>query len=233
MKQILILASIAFIFSACSQSGVTVDTSKATELSNELDSVSYLLGHSYAKGLKSKGGVSVLDHKSFLVGMQRAFEDKEVEINEEEASAFMQAYFSKIDEAKAADAKAEEDIFLNENKAKDGVSVTESGLQYSIITEGNGPKPLKEDKVKVHYTGKLTDGTVFDSSVERGEPTVFAANQVIPGWTEALTMMPVGSKWELVIPFSIGYGPRPPRNSNIPANATLIFEVELLEIVTE
>jgi FKBP-type peptidyl-prolyl cis-trans isomerase len=231
MKQILILASIAFIFSACSQSGVTVDTSKATELSNELDSVSYLLGHSYAKGLKSKGGVSVVDHKSFLVGMQRAFEDKEVEINEEEASAFMQAYFSKIDEAKAADAKAEEDIFLNENKAKDGVSVTESGLQYSVITEGNGPKPLKEDKVKVHYTGKLTDGTVFDSSVERGEPTVFAANQVIPGWTEALTMMPVGSKWELVIPSNLGYGPR--AQGPIPANATLIFEVELLEIVTE
>ena len=230
MKQILILASIAFIFSACSQSGVTVDTSKATELSNELDSVSYLLGHSYAKGLKSKGGVSVVDHKSFLVGMQRAFEDKEVEINEEEASAFMQAYFSKIDEAKAADAKAEEDIFLNENKAKDGVSVTESGLQYSVITEGNGPKPLKEDKVKVHYTGKLTDGTVFDSSVER-EPMLLAANQFISGWTEALTMMPVGSKWELVIPSNLGYGPR--AQGPIPANATLVFEVELLEIVTE
>ena len=229
MKQILILASIAFIFSACSQSGVTVDTSKATELSNELDSVSYLLGHSYAKGLKSKGGVSVVDHKSFLVGMQRAFEDKEVEINEEEASAFMQAYFSKIDEAKAADAKAEEDIFLNENKAKDGVSVTESGLQYSVITEGNGPKPLKEDKVKVHYTGKLTDGTVFDSSVERGEPTVFAANQVIPGWTEALQLMSVGDKFRLVIPSELAYGQRG-SGAKIAPNSTLVFEVELLKI---
>ncbi len=231
MKQILILASIAFIFSACSQSEVTVDTSKATELSTELDSVSYLLGHSYAKGLKTKGGVSELDNKSFLMGMQRAFEDKEAEITDEDAGAFMQAYFSKIDEAKAAAAKAEEDVFLNKNKAEKGVSVTESGLQYKVITEGNGPKPLKEDKVKVHYTGKLIDGTVFDSSVERGEPTVFAANQVIPGWTEALTMMPVGSKWELVIPSSLGYGPR--AQGPIPANAILIFEVELLEIVSE
>lgn len=120
--------------------------------------------------------------------------------------------------------------FLQENSTKDGVVTLESGLQYVILKEGNGPKPTTSDKVKCHYHGTLIDGTVFDSSVDRGEPIDFAVTGVIKGWTEALQLMPVGSKWKLFIPSDLAYGNRAV-SDNIPANSTLIFEVELLEIV--
>jgi FKBP-type peptidyl-prolyl cis-trans isomerase FklB len=120
--------------------------------------------------------------------------------------------------------------FLAENQSKEGVITTESGLQYQIINEGKGPKPTINTQVKCHYHGTLIDGTVFDSSVERGEPASFYVNGVIKGWTEALQMMPVGSKWKLFIPSELAYGERP-AGEKIKANSTLIFEVELLEIV--
>ena len=160
--------------------------------------------------------------------MQRVFEGKEVEISEEVAGTFMRAYFGKLDEAKGAVEKAASDSFCNANKAKADVKVTESGLQYKVLKEGTGEIPKTGQEVTVHYTGKLIDGTVFDSSIERGEPAKFKTDQVIPGWTEALLMMPVGSKWELVIPSDLAYGSR--ATGPIPANATLVFEVELLEI---
>lgn len=119
--------------------------------------------------------------------------------------------------------------FLEENKTKEGVQTTESGLQYKIITQGKGTIPAVTDRVKVNYRGTLIDGTEFDSSYKRNEPATFAANQVIKGWTEALTMMPVGSKWELYIPQDLAYGSRD--TGTIPPYSTLIFEVELLDIV--
>jgi len=119
--------------------------------------------------------------------------------------------------------------FLAKNKAIEGVVVTESGLQYEIIKEGNGPRPTINNEVKVHYVGSLLDGTVFDSSVERGEPAVFGVGQVIKGWTEALQLMTVGSKWKLYIPYDIAYGTRD--MGEIKPFSMLIFEVELLEIV--
>lgn len=122
----------------------------------------------------------------------------------------------------------EQTKFLEENAKKPGVKVTDSGLQYRVIKEGTGEKPGPEDQVVVHYTGKLTNGKVFDSSEERGEPATFGVNQVIKGWTEALQMMPVGSEWELVIPAELAYGSR--GQSSIPPNSTLIFNVKLLEI---
>ena len=118
--------------------------------------------------------------------------------------------------------------FLAQNALRDGVKTTESGLQYEIIKEGKGKVPTTEDKVKVHYHGTLIDGTVFDSSVDRGEPIVFGVTQVIKGWTEALQMMPVGSKWKLYIPYDLAYGER--EAGQIPPYSTLIFEVELLGI---
>ena len=231
MKHILTLIIIALVFSACTQKGIAIDTSKATELTNELDSVSYLLGTSYAKGLTTKGGIKELDNKSFLTGVQRVLEGKEVEISEEAAGDYMNAYFTRIEKAKSEKSKSAGKAYLQENMAKEGVVVTESGLQYNVITEGTGPKPVDGDKVRVHYTGKLTDGTVFDSSVDRGQPAEFLTNQVIPGWTEALKMMNVGSKWELVIPSNLAYGEK--GTGPIPASATLIFEVELLDIVKD
>ena len=120
--------------------------------------------------------------------------------------------------------------FLEENKSKDGVKVTESGLQYIVLKEGTGEKPTAESTVKVHYHGTLTDGTVFDSSVDRGEPTEFGVGQVIRGWTEGLQLMPVGSKYKFFVPQDLGYGARQ-AGEKIKPYSTLIFEVELLEIV--
>ncbi|MFP2507156.1 FKBP-type peptidyl-prolyl cis-trans isomerase [Enterobacteriaceae bacterium RIT711] len=120
--------------------------------------------------------------------------------------------------------------FLEENLKKEGVNSTESGLQFRVLTQGTGPIPARKDHVRVHYTGKLVDGTVFDSSVQRGEPAEFPVSGVIAGWIEALTLMPVGSKWELTIPHNLAYGERG-AGASIPPYSTLVFEVELLEIL--
>ncbi|EOW6742882.1 FKBP-type peptidyl-prolyl cis-trans isomerase [Cronobacter dublinensis] len=120
--------------------------------------------------------------------------------------------------------------YLDENRERDGVNSTESGLQFRVLTQGEGPIPSRKDRVRVHYTGKLIDGTVFDSSVARGEPAEFPVSGVIVGWIEALTLMPVGSKWELTIPHNLAYGERG-AGASIPPFSTLVFEVELLEIL--
>ncbi|AXU96597.1 MAG TPA: peptidylprolyl isomerase [Erwinia persicina] len=120
--------------------------------------------------------------------------------------------------------------FLEDNAQREGVSSTESGLQFSVLAQGEGAIPSRQDRVRVHYTGKLIDGSVFDSSVQRGEPAEFPVSGVIPGWIEALTLMPVGSKWELVIPHNLAYGERG-AGASIPPFSTLVFEVELLEIL--
>ncbi|EGA8539083.1 FKBP-type peptidyl-prolyl cis-trans isomerase [Escherichia coli] len=127
-------------------------------------------------------------------------------------------------------AKKEGVKYLEENAKKEGVNSTESGLQFRVINQGEGAIPARTDRVRVHYTGKLIDGTVFDSSVARGEPAEFPVNGVIPGWIEALTLMPVGSKWELTIPQELAYGERG-AGASIPPFSTLVFEVELLEIL--
>ena len=141
----------------------------------------------------------------------------------------MDAIKEKATAEKYADNKAAGEKFLAENKAKEGVVTTPSGLQYKIITKGNGAVPADSSKVKVNYKGTLIEGTEFDSSYKRNEPATFRANQVIKGWTEALTMMPVGSKWELYIPYDLAYGSRE-TGSQIKPFSTLIFEVELLGI---
>lgn len=125
---------------------------------------------------------------------------------------------------------AEGQTFLTENAEKEGVSLTESGLQFRVLTQGEGEIPSRQDRVRVHYTGRLIDGSVFDSSVQRGQPAEFPVSGVIPGWIEALTLMPVGSKWELYIPHHLAYGERG-AGASIPPFSTLVFEVELLEIL--
>ena len=140
----------------------------------------------------------------------------------------MEAVKAQAMEEKYADNKAAGEKFLAENKTKDGVKTTPSGLQYKVITEGTGAIPADSSKVKVNYKGTLIDGTEFDSSYKRNEPATFRANQVIKGWTEALTMMPVGSKWELYIPQELAYGAR--ESGQIKPFSTLVFEVELIGI---
>jgi FKBP-type peptidyl-prolyl cis-trans isomerase len=168
----------------------------------------------------------------FLQGMKDVVYGNEPRFNMEEASKiFYEAYNANIEKQGAAAKQAEID-FLEENKQKPGIITTESGLQYEVITQGDGPKPEATDTVKVHYEGKLIDGTVFDSSYSRGQPIEFSLNGVIPGWTEGLQLMNTGSTYRLFIPSDLGYGSQG-AGSHIPPNSTLIFEVDLLDIVKD
>ena len=196
---------------------------------------------SYALGMNIMGNLAELpieiDVESVISAIKDVSAEKETALKVEEYHKYMQEFQKKVQEAgQQAVAKAAENNkkagaeFLAENAKKEGVKVTPSGLQYRVITEGNGAKPSASSKVKVHYTGKLTDGTVFDSSVQRGEPIDFALNQVIPGWTEGVQLMTPGSKYEFVIPSDLAYGDRGAGNA-IPPGATLVFEVELLAVL--
>ena len=173
-----------------------------------------------------------LNTNNFYAGFIAALKKKPGLVSPEEASAYIQVHADAIKnkalEAKYGENKAAGEKFLAENAKKEGVKTTESGLQYKVIKEGKGAIPTETSTVKVHYKGTLVDGTEFDSSYSRNEPTSFRANQVIKGWTEALTMMPVGSKWELYIPQELAYGTR--ETGDIKPFSTLIFEVDLLEI---
>ena len=175
--------------------------------------------------------VQSLSKNNFLAGFFDGIQKKNI-MSMEEANTYVrtkaESIQSKALESKYAEYKKENEDFLTSNKEKEGIQTTESGLQYRIVKAGKGEVPTKESKVKVHYRGTLIDGTQFDSSYDRKEPTTFQANQVIAGWTEALTMMPVGSKWELFIPQELAYGSRD--MGQIKPFSTLIFEVELLSI---
>ena len=153
-----------------------------------------------------------------------------MEAAQEYTRTAMETIKAKALEEKYADYKAENEKFLAENKTKDGVKTTASGLQYKVITEGKGKKAQATDQVKCHYEGTLIDGTLFDSSIKRGQPAVFGVNQVIPGWVEALQLMPEGSKWKLYIPSELAYGAQG-AGEMIPPHSTLVFEVELIEVL--
>lgn len=174
---------------------------------------------------------TTMSKENFLAGFIAAVEENSL-VSADSASIYVRTKSEEIKtkalEAKYGEYKKENEEFLANNKSKDGIKVTESGLQYRIIKEGKGEIPTKTSRVKVHYKGTMIDGTEFDSSYERKEPTTFRADQVIKGWTEALTMMPVGSKWELYIPQELGYGSR--EAGKIKPFSTLIFEVELISI---
>jgi FKBP-type peptidyl-prolyl cis-trans isomerase len=196
-------------------------------------------GIAYGLGQRMKADGVPLDAASFGLGLSDALGGKESQMSQEEIAAEMQAYQEKANaENEAAQAALSEAnlaasaAFLAANAAEEGVVTTESGLQYKVITEGTGPKPGADDTVEVHYRGTLTDGTEFDSSYSRGETVTFGVGQVIPGWTEALQLMPVGSKWELAIPADLAYGAGG-AGQVIGPNAALVFEVELIGIPGE
>ncbi len=197
------------------------------KLKTTVDSVSYALGSLIGQDLKS-GGFSELNYKVMNAAMQSAINGDSLTMDKQQSSMLLQRISTAEMTKKSAVNEKVNTAFLDKNKTDPSVIVTASGLQYKIIKPGTGSKPTAEQKVKVHYTGKLLDGKVFDSSVERNEPAVFGVNQVIPGWTEALQLMPVGSKWVLYIPSNLAYGPQ--GNSGIPGGSLLIFEVELLGI---
>lgn len=203
---------------------------------NSLEQISYALGMSMANNFRSSG-IKELDVKKFSEGLDAAFNGGELAMTYDEAKATIQNFFKAMEEEMQAAAEAASKVnaeagksYLEANGKRPEIVTTSTGLQYEVITEGKGPKPAATDRVKVHYTGRLIDGTVFDSSVERGEPATFGVTQVIPGWVEALQLMTEGSKWRLHIPSELAYGPQG-AGGVIGPNSTLIFDVELLEVI--
>lgn len=205
------------------------ETAPVSLLTNNLDSVSYSIGVLFGGSMKA-GGISELNIKAFSAAIENALKSKDTLIKPEQANEIVQKAVIAIQKQKAEKALNEGKAFQEKNKTVPGVVVLPSGLQYKIIQEGSGNSPKATDRVNVHYTGKLIDGTVFDSSYDRGEPAQFGVNEVIPGWTEALQLMKPGAKWQLVIPSDLAYGESQMQGSPIPPNSTLIFDVELISV---
>ena len=194
-----------------------------------MEKVSYALGLSLGNNLLSSG-IKSLNIEKLAKGIQDVLEQKSPEISYEEAQNVINEFFMQLQEKSSEKTISEGRAFLEANGKRTEVSTLKSGLQYEILKEGNGSQPKASDKVKVHYQGTLIDGTVFDSSVRRGEPATFGVTQVIAGWVEALQLMPVGSKWKLYIPSNLAYGAQG-AGQHIGPHTTLIFEVELIDIV--
>ncbi|MDE6096658.1 MAG: FKBP-type peptidyl-prolyl cis-trans isomerase [Muribaculaceae bacterium] len=194
-----------------------------------MDKLSYAWGMALGQQLRAMG-VSNIDSADFDEGVHAAFDGKETKITPEEANKLIQEFLQELTEKKASEIKSIGEKFLEENKKNDNVKVTASGLQYVVDKEGTGEQPSATDEVTVHYTGKLLDGTVFDSSVSRGEPATFPLNRVIPGWTEGVQLMKEGAKYTFFIPSDLAYGPQGVPNA-IPPHSTLIFDVELIKVI--
>jgi len=241
MKVIKFLAVIiiVIILSSCNNKGVT-----KKELKNDVDTVSYVIGLDMA--FKLKQNFAEVDEDLFLQGFMNGIDSTDILIENNKIEGIIRDFFQKKQlgqqekqkaeaikklEEEFADVKSEGVEFLGVNRSKENVQTTESGLQYIVLKEGSGDKPTADSKVKVHYHGTSIDGTVFDSSVDRGKPSEFFANQVIKGWTEGLQLMKVGSKFKFFVPQELAYGAFPRQGGPIKPFETLIFEVELLDII--
>ena len=243
MKVIKFLAVVVFATSivSCNSQGIT-----KKPLKSDVDTVSYALGLDISS--KLKGNFPEVDRDLFIQGVINGIDSTDLLLQPERAGVILNAYFKKkqADLRKKQEAEAlkkaevefaykieEGKKYLEENKTKEGVQVTESGLQYIVIKEGNGEKPVAASKVKVHYHGTLIDGTVFDSSVDKNKPAEFLVGRVIKGWTEGLQLMSVGSKYKFIVPQELAYGAFPRKGGKITPFDNLIFEVELLEIINK
>jgi FKBP-type peptidyl-prolyl cis-trans isomerase FklB len=220
-----------FILTGLALASINTTFAQEVKLETTEQKAGYIIGGNIARQLKSQP--VQLDTEAVVAGLRAGLAGDKAKFTQEETEKIMKemqdlamAGAKKAGEANATKGKE----FLATNGKREGVTTTPSGLQYEVLKKGEGKKPTKEETVKVHYHGTLIDGKVFDSSVQRGEPAEFGVGQVIPGWTEALQLMPVGSKWKLFIPSEIAYGDRG-AGGDIGPGATLIFEVELLDIV--
>jgi FKBP-type peptidyl-prolyl cis-trans isomerase len=223
------------LFTGCNSNSGSTDVS----LDTKQDSVSYSLGYQNGKFLQDRS-MTDIDPALVKAGLKAALAEQEPQLTDAEMQQVVRAFQleaqQKAQQKKAKEGqenKKEGEEFLAENKKKEGVQVTESGLQYKVLEEGSGASPDTTDKVRVNYEGTLIDGTVFDSSYDRGEPVTFPLNRVIPGWTQGLQLMKEGAKYKFFIPGELAYGQNPPPRSPIGPNETLIFEVELLEVNPE
>ncbi len=219
------IVSIASLAACNSQKNANKES---ISLRSEIDTVSYSLGVSIGQSIKSQG-LDTINPDAFVRAIQDVFDQDSLLVSNEQANQLLNTYFQGLHTRKTEKNAKEGQAFLAANKNKEGVKTTASGLQYKVLKEGTGPSPAATDTVVVHYTGTLIDGTKFDSSLDRGQPLVYPANQLIPGWTEALQLMKVGSKWQLFIPSELAYGERG-AGQQIGPNSTLIFEMELLGI---
>jgi FKBP-type peptidyl-prolyl cis-trans isomerase FkpA len=236
-KTILAILLATIVLFACSAGGksdnAAAQTTEAPASAPAPDGVadedtSYAFGLALGSDLKQTG--LQFNYDAFTQGFRDSIEGKETRISMDDAIQIIQTAFMAAMTKQAEENRAKETQFLDENGKKNGIQTTSSGLQYEVITQGSGAKPLASDTVSVHYEGTLIDGTVFDSSYERGEPAQFPLGGVIPGWTEGIQLMNVGSTYRLFIPSALAYGEQGAGNS-IPPNAALIFKVELLSIV--
>ncbi len=231
MKKTILFATIALISTATFAQKKKKDKKgeEPTELVmlNAQDSISYAFGVNMANNIKNQG-VNEINYEQFLAGVKGTFE-KNGKLTNEQAQAYLKDFMAKKQLIENQGNKIAGEKFLEANKTKEGITTLPSGLQYKVLTKGTGTvKPTLTDKVKTHYHGTLIDGTVFDSSVERGQPISFPVNGVIRGWVEALQLMVPGDKWEIYVPFDLAYGSR--ATGKIKPFSTLIFTVELIEI---
>lgn len=217
---------------SCQQTGSVKDVKLETEADSAGYAIGILVGTNNKQQVENAPGGADINLDAMVAAFSVASKGEEGAMTTEQADQIIRRFFESAGEKEGQLNLEAGNAFLEENKSRDGVNTTASGLQYEVITEGTGPKPTADDRVRVHYHGTLIDGTVFDSSVDRGEPAVFGVTQVIPGWTEALQLMPVGSKWKIYLPSGLAYGERG-AGADIGPNTALIFEVELLEIVEE
>ena len=194
-----------------------------------MDKFSYGLGMGIGQNLASRG-VADMNIEDFVKGIKDVLSGAKTEMSHSEAQAVVNEHFQKLAEEAYAQNKVSGETFLAENAKKEGVVTLPSGLQYQVITEGSGKKPSATDRVQCHYEGTLIDGTIFDSSIKRGEPAVFGVNQVIKGWVEALQLMQEGAKWRLYIPYDMAYGEHG-AGEMIPPYSALIFDVELIKVL--
>jgi FKBP-type peptidyl-prolyl cis-trans isomerase len=230
-KNLMLMLVAAVVVAGCS----TQEQSKS-DIKTDMDKASYAIGFDIGSSLKSQD-VTDLNLDLMYQGMVDAQSGEDTLMTQDEMMAALQTFQDTIMQRQQEKAERETtenlaagEAFLAENATKEGVQITESGLQYRVIEEGSGANPSATSSVTVHYRGTLIDGTEFDSSYSRGEPATFGLNQVIPGWTEGLQLMNVGSKYEFVIPSDLGYGERGTQGGSIGPNATLIFQVELISI---
>ncbi|MBU2883697.1 FKBP-type peptidyl-prolyl cis-trans isomerase [Psychrosphaera sp. B3R10] len=235
MKKALKLSLIAASIGLMSACGSAEQANTPAKLDSDADKQSYALGASMGtylkKNLDSNAEIGIsLKQELIIAGIQDALVAKS-QLSDEEIQTVMQALQQQVSELKTKEAREAGLTFLAENAKREGVVVTDSGLQYEVLVAAEGAKPAATDTVEVHYHGTLLDGTVFDSSVDRGEKISFPLNRVIPGWTEGLQYMSIGSKYKFFIPSELAYGSR--NAGQIPPNSTLIFEVELFDIKKE